>query len=209
MQPKHTSVTTTRRLDWTEIDEAADVLARAFHNDPLQSYVFPDLQERQALSAAHFKPLIRYGLLAGEVWTTADAIMGVGVWSAPQQPAINLDLLTQAGYFQLPSAIGADAFQRFSDVIDFVEPFHRDDMSCPHWYAMVIGVDSSLQGQGIGGRLLEPVLANADREGVPCYLETCQRANVRFYCKHGFDLLRRGTEPKSGLGYWTFKRAPR
>ncbi len=48
----------------------------------------------------------------------------------------------------------------------------------------------------------------ARTQGVPCYLETAQPANVRFYTGNGFQLLVEGVEPKSGLHYWTFKREP-
>jgi GNAT superfamily N-acetyltransferase len=40
--------------------------------------------------------------------------------------------------------------------------------------------------QGIGGRLLEPLLELADRARVDCYLDTADRANVDFYKRHGF-----------------------
>jgi hypothetical protein len=58
---------------------AADSLARAFHNDPLQSYVFSNENERAARSPAHFTPLLRYGMLFGEVLTTKGKPLGAAV----------------------------------------------------------------------------------------------------------------------------------
>jgi ribosomal protein S18 acetylase RimI-like enzyme len=116
--------------------------------------------------------------------------------------------LNDAGFFALPDTIGTDAFRRFCSVLDFLEPFHRTDVPDPHWYAMVIGVDSNAQGRGLGSLLLSPILSRADENGVPVYLETCQPGNVRFYRKHGFQVTRSGSEPGSGLPYWTFLRAP-
>lgn len=193
------------RLHTDETAQASRVLARAFQGDPLQSYVFPDPGERSALSPAHFEPLIRYGLLAGEVWAT-DPLNGVAVWWPPAHSDVDNAKLTDAGFFALPETIGPEPFRRFCAVLDFLEPFHRTDMPDPHWYAMVIGVDSHAQGRGIGSLLISPVLSRADQDGVPCYLETCQPANVRFYQKHGFQVIRSGIEPGSGLPYWTFKR---
>jgi hypothetical protein len=63
---------------------AADSLARAFHNDPLQSYVFPDENERRMRSPAHFAPLLRYGMLFGEVLTTEGNPLGAAVWLPPE-----------------------------------------------------------------------------------------------------------------------------
>ena len=197
-----------RRLHPSEFQEGSNVLARAFHADPLQTYVFPDTDQRAALSPLHFEPLLKYGHLAGEVWTTEESVQGVAVWWPPEHKSIDQDLLEKAGFNGLPAAIGADAFERFMAVLGYLEPFHLRDVPRPHWYAMVIGVDPSRQGRGIGGSFLEPILARADAAGVDCYLETCQPRNVVFYQRHGFEILVEGVEPASGLRYWTFRRQP-
>jgi hypothetical protein len=43
------------------------------------------------------------------------------------------------------------------------------------WYLFIVGVTPSTHGQGIGWRLIEPVLADADDAGVNCCLETFDR----------------------------------
>ena len=43
-----------------------------------------------------------------------------------------------------------------------------------------------MQGRGVGSALLEPALARADGEGMPCYLETQKEENLSFYARHGF-----------------------
>jgi ribosomal protein S18 acetylase RimI-like enzyme len=197
------------RLDPLRIAEAAAVLARAFHNDPLQRYVFPDEGQRSALSPAHFEPIIRFGHLAAEVWIVGDPIGAVAVWCPPTGGSIDDVLLEHAGFSRLPQQIGEEPWQRFNQMIQHLEPFRLADVPGPHWYLMVIGVDSSRQGEGLGGTLVEHGLRKADADRVPCYLETCQPENVVFYRKHGFEVLRQGIEPVSGLGYWTFLRPPR
>ena len=194
------------RLDESRVDEASHVLARAFYDDPLQTYVFPDPAQRAALSPAHFAPLIRYGLLAGDVWTTPGVVAGVSIWWPPEHITMSDEALERSGFNALPDTIGQDAFERFMNMLDHIEPFHRRDMPRPHWYAMVIGVDPSMKGQGVGSRLVAKTLQQADANGVPCYLETCQPSNVAFYQKNGFDVLLTGTESTSGLRYWTFQR---
>ena len=66
-----------------DLPAAAAALSRAFHDDPLQMYVFPDPVERAARSPALFTPLLRYGLLFGEVLTTAGGPEGAAVWLGP------------------------------------------------------------------------------------------------------------------------------
>jgi hypothetical protein len=66
-------------LSQENLNAAAKSLARAFHNDPLQAYVFPDETERAAHSPAHFAPLLRYGMLFGEVLKTEGKPLGAAV----------------------------------------------------------------------------------------------------------------------------------
>lgn len=195
-------------LDPARVDQAGDVLSRAFMDDPLQIYVLPDHDERSRLSPPMFRALIRYGLLAGEVWTTP-ALDGIAVWWPPEHTAIDEGKMAESGFVNLAEEIGAEPFGRFTSVLDAIDPLHRRDMPDPHWYAMVIGVDPARQGRGVGGALLGAVLARADSAGVACYLETTQPRNVAFYRKHGFDVVAEGVEPVSHLRYWTFRRFPR
>lgn len=56
----------------------------------------------------------------------------------------------------------------------------------PHWYLNVVSTLPSHQGQGLGSRILQPVLAEADAEGHPCYLESSNPRNISLYLRHGF-----------------------
>ena len=56
----------------------------------------------------------------------------------------------------------------------------------PHWYLNVVSTLPSRQGTGLGSTILQPVLAEADAEGRPCYLESSNPRNVSLYLRHGF-----------------------
>ena len=62
------------------------------------------------------------------------------------------------------------------------------------------------QGQGIGGRLIQPVLVQADKDGMPCYLETQTESNVAFYQRRGFEVISDGQAPGEGFRIWTMLR---
>lgn len=188
--------------------EAAETLARAFMNDPLQAYTFPDLVERAELGVILFEAVVRYALLAGDVWVTEGNIDAVGVWRPPEEMEYRPEIDEASGFSRLPETIGADPFHRFMSVIEHLEVLHRRDMPAPHWYAMVLGVDPASQGRGLGRLVLSTVFDIADAQRVPCYLETAHPANVGFYTRAGFQLLVEGVEPQAGLRYWTFRRDP-
>ena len=61
-------------------------------------------------------------------------------------------------------------------------------MAHGHVYVWAVGVDTSAQGQGMGGRLMRAASAIADRAGLPCYLETCGPKNPELYKKYGYEV---------------------
>ena len=72
-----------------------------------------------------------------------------------------------------------------------------------------VGVTPSVQGQGIGRRLIEPSLAEADDAGVDCYLETFDRRNPAFYERLGFSAVASHAEPVTGATYTIMCRKPK
>jgi predicted N-acetyltransferase YhbS len=54
---------------------------------------------------------------------------------------------------------------------------------------MGLGVEPVLQGQGLGGRLVQSGLERCDRDHLPAYLETAKEDNVRWYQRWGFDVV--------------------
>ncbi|KAJ5090883.1 Acyl-CoA N-acyltransferase [Penicillium argentinense] len=60
-----------------------------------------------------------------------------------------------------------------------------------YYFCNMVGVSSQARGMGIGKRLMESVMERADREGMPCYLESSKGyPNVTIYEKMGFELVR-------------------
>jgi GNAT superfamily N-acetyltransferase len=110
---------------------------------------------------------------------------------------------------ELPQKMGPEAFQRLMVMKSHFDDLRQRDAAEPHWYLWVLGVDPPRQGQGVGSALLQPVLARADGEGLPCYLETQKERNVPFYQKHGFEVVVEDDLPDGGLHSWTMKRPPK
>jgi ribosomal protein S18 acetylase RimI-like enzyme len=195
-------------LSEENLDGAARSLARAFQDDPLQIYVFPDPAERAMLSPAHFAPLLRYGMMFGEVLTTEGKPLGAAVWLPPEGWEVTPERAAAAGFDDLPNIIGEEASERFFSALGAIDPYHHRDVPPAHWYVMVVGVAPEARGQGLGRALLEPIMNRADAAGLPCYLETAQPDNVAFYEYLGFKKMVEIVEPQSGLKLWTFRRDP-
>ena len=203
------STTTVVRLDEQQIEEAGAALARGFVDDALARHFLPDPQERARLIPWHFSALVRYGYLFGEVWTTTERADGAAVWLPPGDLAMTPERLEQAGIHRAPDILGAEAWQRLTSVLGHLEPLRAIAVPTDHWYLMLLGVDLALQRKGIGSALLAPTLERADRERLPCYLETMEAHNVLFYERHSFVVVTSEVEPGSGLRFWTMRRDPR
>ncbi|ULQ55850.1 GNAT family N-acetyltransferase [Flavihumibacter rivuli] len=180
-------------------------LSRAFMNDPLQTYVFPTEREREQKSPAHFEAVLRYGNLFGEVYTTQN-LEGAVVWLTPGSTDVTPEKAEKGGLGNIHALLGEDAANRFFSVMDFLDPFHKQDAPEPHWYTMVIGVDPAFSGLGLGKALMQHILTKAQGNQTSVYLETAQPSNIKFYSSLGFTVLRELTEPKSKLPLWTFKK---
>jgi predicted N-acetyltransferase YhbS len=70
-------------------------------------------------------------------------------------------------------------------------------------------VTPSAQGRGIGARLIEPTLAEADAAGALCYLETFDDRNPRFYQRLGFSAVGSHEEPVTSSPYTIMIRRPK
>ena len=194
------------RVVEAQIGQAAAILGRAFQNDPLMVYTIPDPAERARMLPEFYARMLRFGILAGEVYTTAPAMEAVALWLPPGVQWTR-ERVQAAGLHELSSVIGADAIARFRDVVGHEAQARERDMTEPYWYLLLLGVEPALQGRGLGGELIAPMIQRAHREGVPCYVETEQPRNVAFYRRHGFELIIDGQSAGStGVRFWTFRQ---
>lgn len=197
------------RLAPSQVEAATAVLTRAFFDDPLTVYIVPDEEKRISFLTWSFAKFVEYGLSYGHVDTTASQVEGAALWLPPGNTVLTLSRLIKMGMFLTPLKLGLAGFRRFLNVTNHLEELHKRDVPSDHWYLFVLGVDPPHQGQGVGGRLIAPTLARADREGRPCYLETMKERNVPFYQKHGFAVVVEGDLPKGGPHFWTMRREAR
>ena len=193
----------------SQIDESAAVLARAFYDDPMMRWIMPDDTKRAKDFPWFFHAAAVLGDRYGEVFTTGDKVDGDAVWLPPGGTTVTMGRMARVGMLKAPFKLGFGPFMRFMKIMNTFERLHHRDMPEPHWYLMLLGVDPPRQGQGVGGALIAPILARADTEKLPCYLETQKQINVPFYERNGFKVLVEDDIAGGGPHYWTMKREPR
>ena len=193
------------RLEDADVNTVAEVLARAFFDDPLTIYVEPNRSRRAQVLPVVYEVGTRFAHLFGGAYTTAGHIEGAALWIAPDSGDFTADRMAAAGVDKSSAALGPEAFGRFVKLMTHMGGLRRAAMPAPHWYLTILGVEPSRQGMGIGSQLIQPVLQQADASGLDCYLETMKTRNVVFYQQHGFEVGAEGHLP-GGPYYWTMHR---
>src|SRR3954454_4896767 len=186
------------RLDDSRLDEASDVLARAFHHDPAWVWLIPDDERRRRLLAWLFG--VGFDVTAADVWTTSGVVRGAARWLPPGRPPMRVGPTLKA-LLTTPFKLGS-AIAPFLAYGRAVEALRADAMPDPHWYLAGIGVEPSAQRRGVGAALLQPGLTAAARAGLPAVLLTNNEANLPFYEAHAFEVVRDDHTPKDGPRAW-------
>jgi ribosomal protein S18 acetylase RimI-like enzyme len=189
------------------LDRATLTVARAFEDDPMFAWVFPDAQHRaRSLQVLNRVPL-RYGLRYGHVSHSHEG-KAVAIWIPPGR-AVSIGGMARFGLLNVPFRIGFRAFGKFAGANDVMGKIHTKHVPEPHWYLLIVAVDPELQGHGVGTALLEEGLTRADQSNHPCYLETSHERNVPFYERFGFTVITRVPLGPGGPPGWAMRREPR
>lgn len=191
----------TRRARPDEASALAAMLARAFEDDPVMAWAFPHATSRLAWYRRFYRQRLRALLPGGEVYTAA-GLAGAALWAEPEQwrPSLRETL---ALALLVPGT--GRATGRVLRGLAQIEARHPET---PHWYLSILGTEPSRRGEGIGSRLLEPVLEGCDADELPAYLESSKERNLAFYARHGFRVTGELRLP-GGPPVWFMWRDPR
>jgi ribosomal protein S18 acetylase RimI-like enzyme len=172
-----------RRSTYADLAPMADVLAAAFHDDPVVSWLVPDAGRRHADLPAMMRVFAARFQSHDENCVTETAT-GAALWLPPGATfTAEEDARFETAFV---AAAGQD-IDRVGELTAVMEAAHPTD---PHHYLMLLGVMPDHQGTGIGSALLRAVLDIADAAGEPAYLEATSPRNRALYERHGFEVTR-------------------
>ena len=181
-------------------------LARAFDDDPVMTWIFPDDGMRRRRLPGFFAATLRGTSLrhdGTEVAVRDGQVLGAAIWLPPGtwRPPLWRQLAALPGLvFRLRSRLSV-ASVTYGALV-------RLHPERPHWYLSGIGTDPAVQGTGVGGELLRSRLARCDADRLPAYLESSKERNVPFYERHGFRVTGEVTIPGGGPTLWLMWRNP-
>jgi GNAT superfamily N-acetyltransferase len=179
------------------------MLARAFQDDPMFSWILPDAAARPASLTTFFGALARHVFLPIGASVQLAEHAGAALWLPPGVGSTRLVSSILVG----PS-IGRAFGTRLLAAIPLFLEMERAHPHEPHFYLGVLGIDPTHQGRGLSKHLLGPTLARADAEKKPAYLETAKESNLAYYRRFGFEITRE-VRVESAPPLWCMLRAPR
>lgn len=166
--------------------KCVDTYSRAFAADPSVDAYFANSQNK----ANALRTLCLLQLSGAEEVVLAEDGLGIAMWNSPdykesqslKKIILMLKLLRSIGLRNLFPALTSMAATQNARPKE------------PHVYLLNMCVDPSLQGRGIGSKLLAEGLKKCDQAGVPCYLEIANPANQTFYEHFGFKVTQQISE---------------
>ena len=175
-----------RSAQKADVRQLSRVLARAFHDDPVMTWMLPRAESRTRALPVMFTTMTRRHFFAGggaEVAQRDGVLGGSTLWDPPGR--------WRGSRFEellmLPALFWA--FRGRSAVAQHVqELLHKAHPTEPHWYLAFIGSDPTVRGAGFGQALMRSRLDRCDADGVPAYLENSNPINESYYMRFGFEV---------------------
>ncbi|WP_285730029.1 GNAT family N-acetyltransferase [Nocardiopsis sp. ATB16-24] len=189
-----------REATTDDVEGAADTLAAAFADYPLTRHVISADDHGKRLREFQRIFLAEIGLPHGRVWVS-DGLDAVAVWSTPDSGGADevmdglLPRLVELAGDRAPAYARAEA----------VMAVHRPD--APVWFLGTVGVRPEAMGRGLGRRVIDAGLREADAQGFPAFLETSAERNVRLYESLGFRVTAEYDLPCDGPRTWSMLRS--
>jgi len=198
----HLRVVTVTRCPATARDRALATAVAAFAADPVFRWVWPARERYDELAVPFLGLLLDTRLAGGEVWT-ADEGAAVAMWEPPGGLYLPAPEGSWAALKDRMTPRETAAWAAFDDAMGVPED------AGPHWYLGVLATEPPRQGRGLARAVCAPVLAAADRAGMPTYLETATPGNLTIYRRLGFEVAREVDVPGGGPRSWLMRRDPR
>ncbi|GAA2244051.1 N-acetyltransferase [Streptomyces ruber] len=194
-----------RTADQHDHETVTWLLDRAFDDDPVSVWLFPQAGHRRTthprLMAAFVDMVLARGRIditedgtACALWLSVPAGKGEGGEEAADDPA------------QLRAALDPDN-ERMELVGRLTSEAHPEGRA--HEYLWLIAVAPECQGEGLGTELLRSVLDRCDHDGVPAYLEASNVRSRTLYERLGFVFGGRTVDLPDGPPMWPMWREPR
>jgi GNAT superfamily N-acetyltransferase len=196
-----TATAQVRKATPEQAPTVAGALARAFFDDPVFRWIYPDDERRRKVLTPFFSLWTQAFQPLDEIYTAGEGA-GAALWAPPGVPPVPEEEAEEFGR-RMEEMSGVDAERAFA-VSKLIDEHHPPGS---YYFLQFMGVEPASQGRGIGSALVAHVLARCDREGSRAYLDATSPDNKRLYERHGFQAVGEYA-PEGGPPLWPMWREP-
>jgi ribosomal protein S18 acetylase RimI-like enzyme len=187
-----------------DLPELTDTLTSAFAKDPVMCWMFQDPEQRPAQLESWMRFSLGMGITRGHLYGV-DGNRGAAIWSPPDTTLF--DAFWVPKMIELLTDLIGDRTAAVIEALGKATAAHPKDES--HFYLFTLGTRADAQGEGLGSRILRPVLDICDAQGLAATLESSNPKNLPFYERHGFEITAEIELEKGGPVVRPMHRTPR
>jgi GNAT superfamily N-acetyltransferase len=192
-------------VPWNRMDELADASADAFigANDPIGNFMFQNEPDPLVLKRRFFRSLVTSCSPKVLKQGISSSLEAVSIWFPPglgHSEDVDLDPLREQDFTD-PGTM--DKMQAVNDVITALIASLGQE---PQWYLHLVAVRPQFRDRGYSSLLIRPMLARAEKEGLPCTLITQSLENVRKYEHWGFKVVHEMLVPRSQEKFYSMRK---
>ncbi len=191
---------------------AGQVVANAFHKDPLWESFLPEPERRKIIAPQLSEIVLKVANKIGSVQITSEALEGVAMWFPKKTANFNMLDMIKAGQFLNMLRLSfkykkeINSMQKYTSILTKDRKILMKDKD--YLYLAMICVAPEHQGKGFGGRLLNHLFAESKELNLPIYLETETTDNVSLYEHYGFKTIDETNLFDGKVHIWQMLREP-
>jgi len=181
-----------RHVTRDDLPAVVDAMVSGFFDDPLYVWMYPDEDDRPGYLHETFALITGLALERGHLYTTAQR-SAAAAWTAPDVALVDADEGERFG-----AMVERHIGERVRHVLAGMIATEAHRPGAPHFALHSLVVAAAVQGRGVGARLVAPVLARCDEDGLPAHLTSSAARNVPFYARLGFRVVAQTELPGGG-----------
>jgi ribosomal protein S18 acetylase RimI-like enzyme len=159
------------------------ILTQAFWNEPLINWFAGNHKNKKQRLDTLMSFVFEKRLPNGEVFITNDS-QAVAIWRNDTATKFSIGLMLE--YLKFLWIYGYKKVMEIGRYEKSVHSRYPKDKSI--YYLWMLGTSNQSQGRGLGSRLMNYMLKDADKNNIDTYLETATESNVALYQHKGFEL---------------------
>ncbi len=190
-----------RRVSEEEYGKVVEILSEAFFEDPMIKYVFKD-RERKEIRRLYGVMTKAYAP-SSDIYFDSEEPNGMIQWiDSEKEPGVMAWL--RSGAMRMIGSPVSSLFRLMKTGMEIFKT-QKECMKEHNLHLILLAVLPRKKGMGIGKKLMNLYIQEADSRGLPCYLETQNPSNLGYYESFGFSVVKE-IEISPELRSWSMVR---